>query len=122
MVITGVLLGLKEWTLLLYITGIQLLNSVFVFLRSVVSARQYFTTDAWLSVLDKSLMILLCGVFLYLPWVFGHINLLRFLQVQLACTGIAVASAFLVVSYHQWWARGQKENIHLIFRSIAPFA
>jgi O-antigen/teichoic acid export membrane protein len=122
MVITGLLLGLKEWTLLLYITGIQLLNSVFVFLRSVISARQYFTTDAWLSVLDKSLMILLCGSFLYFPLVFGRINLLLFLQVQLVCTALAILAAFLVVTLNKWWPGGQKENLLTIFRSIAPFA
>jgi O-antigen/teichoic acid export membrane protein len=122
MITAGLLTGLKEWTLLLYITGIQLLNSVFVFLRSVVSARQYFTTDAWLSVLDKTLMILLCGGFLYFPLLFGRISLLLFLQVQLASTGLAVLAAFMVVTGKQWWQGGEKENIWLLIRSIAPFA
>lgn len=122
MVITGVLLDLKEWTLLLYITGIQLLNSIFLFLRSVISARQYFTTDAWLSVLDKSLMILLCGGFLYFPLVFGRISLLIFLQVQSVCTGLAVLAALLVVAVNNWWSGGQKEMLTGLLRSIAPFA
>jgi O-antigen/teichoic acid export membrane protein len=122
MVITGLLLGVKEWTLLLYITGIQLLNSVFLFLRSIISARQYFTTDALLSVLDKSLMILLCGGFLYFPLAFGKISLLIFLQVQTVCTGLAVLAALLVVTTNNWWKGGQQEKLRGVFRSIAPFA
>ena len=122
MIIAGLLAGLKDWTLLLYITGIQLLNSLFVFLRSVVSARQQFTTDAWLSVLDKSLMIILCGALLYFPLVFGRINIVLFLQVQLLCTALAVAAALVVISVNQWWQGGAKENLVEVLRAIAPFA
>ncbi|MBK5272121.1 MAG: hypothetical protein JJE22_14020, partial [Bacteroidia bacterium] len=70
-VLVAAFAGIKEWTILFNIIFIQILTSLFLFFRSIITAQQWFRTDAWLSVLDKTLMILLCGSFLYYPAVFG---------------------------------------------------
>lgn len=81
--------GLHEWSILVPVIAIQVFSSLFLFGRAILTARQWFFTDAWLSVLDKTLMILLCGTFLYFPAIAGHISVERFLFAQLGCTVIA---------------------------------
>lgn len=90
--------GIERWDILILVILIQVLTSFFVFLRNVVTARQWFRLDAWLSVLDKSLMILLCAGFLYFPLTFGKISLLTFLYIQLICTALAVCIAAILLS------------------------
>src|SRR6476620_6112026 len=76
---------ITSWQLFFYVILIQALTSLFVFLRSIITAHQYFTTDAWFSVIDKLLMILICGAMIYTSF-FIRINLVIFLQVQTLCT------------------------------------
>ena len=91
--------GIKRWDILTGVIIIQFLTFLFVFLRNVVTANQWFKTDAWLSVLDKALMILACGAFIFWPSVFGSINISRFLFAQIACTTIAVFIAIFFLAF-----------------------
>lgn len=91
------LTGVKQWEILGSVIAIQILTSIFVFLRSIITAQQWFTTDAWLSVLDKGLMILLCGSFIYYPSVAGKITIDKFLLIQIICTAIAVLCVMMVL-------------------------
>jgi O-antigen/teichoic acid export membrane protein len=104
------------------VIAIQVLNSVFVFLRSLVTARQFFKTDAFLSVLDKTLMIGLCAPFIFFPQRFGDITLPLFLQWQMLATGIAVVSAAVFL----FWKKGEQPvapvSTPLILQGIMPFA
>ncbi|HZH99507.1 MAG TPA: hypothetical protein VEX63_00085, partial [Flavisolibacter sp.] len=59
--VAGWLTGIHNWRILLFVILIQSLNAAFVFVRSMVTARQHFKADAWLSILDKLLMILFCA-------------------------------------------------------------
>lgn len=98
LVIVGGLSGIQRWDILLYVALIQVAMSLFVFFRSIITAYQWFRADAWLSVADKTLMILSCGILLYFPSVFGPVSIERFLFLQLACmtTAILVAVAWLL--------------------------
>jgi O-antigen/teichoic acid export membrane protein len=118
----GWITNLDQWQLLFYVAGIQMLTSFFLFLRSLVTANQFFTTDAFFSVIDKTLMILLCGGFIYYPLTFGSINLLLFLKVQLLCTSLAVLAALFFVIKKQLFQSGIKEDIFSILKAITPFA
>jgi O-antigen/teichoic acid export membrane protein len=120
--LTGWITGLEQWTLVLYVAGIQLLGSFFVFLRSLITANQFFTTDALLSVLDKFLVILFCAGLIYYPASFGSINLFLFLKIQLACTGIATLSALFFALKKQLFVKGAKEDLASIIKTITPFA
>ncbi|MGZ3852038.1 MAG: hypothetical protein ACXVBX_04550, partial [Flavisolibacter sp.] len=81
----GWLTKISEWNILFYVIAIQALTSLLIFFRNVITANQYFGTDAWISVIDKSLMVVLCGSILYTS-VFGGMSLVLFLQVQTVCT------------------------------------
>ncbi|MDP9230575.1 MAG: polysaccharide biosynthesis C-terminal domain-containing protein [Bacteroidota bacterium] len=82
--------GIERWDILWLVILIQIFTSFFLFLRNLITAQQRFRTDAWLSVLDKTLMILVCGSFLYFPFSFGSISIEKFLLIQVACTGGAI--------------------------------
>jgi O-antigen/teichoic acid export membrane protein len=87
------LTGVRQWDIIIFLIIIQALTSLLLFFRSIITARQWFRTDSWLSVLDKSLLIILCGSLLYFPMVFETITIRKFLFFQMTCTGLATISA-----------------------------
>ena len=89
--------GIRQWNILAGVIAIQVLISLFVFLRSIITAQQWFSTEAWLSVLDKGLMILLCGSFIYFPSFLGAITLERFLQAQISSTLLAISVVLIIL-------------------------
>ena len=91
--------GVKRWDIVWGVIIIQFLTFLFVFLRSVVTAYQWFRTDAWLSVLDKTFMILACGGFILWPALFGAINIHKFLLAQMACTSIAILVTMAILLF-----------------------
>ena len=116
------LTGIEEWNILFYIIAIHLLNSFFLFLRSIITAQQFFVADAWFSVIDKLILILLASGFIYWPAFFGHISLSLFLQVQLASTFIALVIAFsFLLNRKLFKSSGEKINLVSTLRSTLPF-
>ena len=96
-VAVALLSGVKRWDILAGVIAIQFLTFLFLFLRNIITANQWFRTDAWLSVLDKSLMILLAGGFIFLPAIFGSINIDKFLLAQIISTTIAVIIVVVIL-------------------------
>lgn len=117
----GWLTKISHSYILFYVIAIQCLTSLLIFFRSIVTAHQYFSVDAWVSVIDKSLMILFCGSILYTSF-FGTISLLLFLQVQMICTAIAGLVAFLFIVKKGLMVTIGKENIDKIIKLVMPFA
>lgn len=99
--LVAMLTGIERWDILVAVIFIQALTSLFIFFRAIVTAQQWFKTDAWLSILDKSLMLLLCGGFLISPAWFGPVTIERFLWIQVACTGCAVMTALFILIYRK---------------------
>jgi O-antigen/teichoic acid export membrane protein len=97
-VTVAILTGVNRWDILSGVIIIQFLTFLFVFLRNLVTANQWFKTDAWLSVLDKILMILACGAFIFIPASFGVINIQKFLLAQIASTTIAILIVVIILS------------------------
>lgn len=89
--------GVRDWQVLTGVICIQALTSLFLFFRAIITAEQFFRADAWLSVLDKFLMILLCAVFLYWPASFGAMTIPKFLYLQAICLGIAIGVAIIIL-------------------------
>ena len=85
--------GVQQSSIIIYLIIIQVLVSLFIFFRSVITSQQWFRTDSWLSVFDKALLIILCGSLLYFPRIFEPITINRFLFFQAICTGLAAISA-----------------------------
>jgi O-antigen/teichoic acid export membrane protein len=93
-------------------------------LRNIITANQWFTTDAWLSVLDKSLMILLAGGFIFSPAIFGSINIDKFLLAQIISTTIAIIIVVVILYSNQIIFTKPRLNFftrRVIF-AVLPFA
>ncbi|HEU4472503.1 MAG TPA: polysaccharide biosynthesis C-terminal domain-containing protein [Flavisolibacter sp.] len=122
-VLAAWLSGLRQWEILTYVLAIQALNSLFLFLRGMVTAAQFYTADAWFSVIDKLMMTLICGGMLYTTLA-GPISLLRFLQVQSLCTALAVMAVMFFLYRRYPRNAGQPASspaLSLLKRSF-PFA
>jgi len=117
----GRLTHISHWEILFLVIIIQIFTSLLIFCRNIVTANQYFGTDAWLSVIDKMLMIIFCGSILYTS-LFGKISLLLFLQVQAACTALAIAVSFILILKKRLIIIAEKQNIENIIKLVLPFA
>jgi O-antigen/teichoic acid export membrane protein len=117
----GWLTHISHWRILFLVIIIQALTSLLIFCRNVVTANQYFGTDAWLSVIDKMLMIIFCGSILYTSF-FGKISLVLFLQIQATCTALAVTVSFILILKKKLLATAGNENIEGIIKQVLPFA
>jgi O-antigen/teichoic acid export membrane protein len=116
--------GVTRWDIVWAVMIIQFLTFLFVFLRGIVTANQWFKTDSVLSVLDKTLMIIACGCFLFATKIFGPITMDRFLIAQISCTLLAV-----IVTISILFSRGivfKKPHLGFfrkkLFLDIFPFA
>jgi O-antigen/teichoic acid export membrane protein len=107
--------------LLFYIVSIQALTSLFTFLRGIITAHQYFITDAFLSIIDKTLMILLCSLFLYTSLV-SAFSLFTFLKIQLLCTAFAVAVVITIIITKTLYRNSVSAPHKLILYQLIPFA
>ena len=110
-----------QWSFVLYIVLIQALTSLFVFLRSLITANQYFTADAWFSIIDKLLMVLICGCIIY-GSLSSHMTLQLFLQIQLSCTVLAVFAALFFILREKLFIVNGAEDIDMMIKKVLPFA
>ncbi|HMU44992.1 MAG TPA: polysaccharide biosynthesis C-terminal domain-containing protein [Chitinophagaceae bacterium] len=89
--------GIGRWDIVAGLIFIQVFTFLFVFTRAIITGSQWFRADAWLSVLDKTMMIILCGGFLFIPTIFGHITINLFLFFQAISTFTALMVAVIVL-------------------------
>jgi O-antigen/teichoic acid export membrane protein len=123
-VIIAELSGVKRWNILFGVIAIQFLTFLFLFLRNVITANQWFKTDAWLSVLDKTLMIVVCGSFIFLPVFFGTINIQKFITAQIVSTAIATFTVIIILLSRgiTFKKPGLKFFNRTVIFSVLPFA
>lgn len=115
--------GVTRWDIVLYTMLIQIFSSLLTFFRSIITAHQWFRADAWISVLDKTLMIILGGLLIYAPTVFGQLTIEKFLVLQFSCLAFAmfVSWIFLLIKGINFWPkRGWKPGWSLV-RKAFPF-
>jgi len=122
--IVALLSGVNRWDILAGVMAIQFLTFLFLFLRNIVTANQWFTTDAWLSVLDKSLMILIAGSFIFLPAIFGSINIDKFLLAQVLSTTVAIIIVVVILYSNKITFKKPRLNFFTrsVIYSVLPFA
>ena len=120
----ALLAGVKRWDILAGVIVIQFLTFLFLFLRNIITANQWFRTDAWLSVLDKALMILFAGCFIFLPMVFGSIDIDRFLFAQVISTTIAIIIVVVILYAKKIVFKKPQLNFFTrgVLYSVLPFA
>lgn len=96
---TGAFLGYwhRAFLLLLFLSLNQFLLSLISFFRAHLAGLHHFRADALLSILDKSLTIILCGLFLYTGFFEQGMNVTLFAGLQTLSLGLAALLGFLMV-------------------------
>lgn len=97
--ITGIIMGFegREMLMLLGVLIFQTLNAMVQFLRSNVAGLHRFKADGVLSILDRFLMIVICGLLLVIPATGEHFKIEWFIYVQIFSYGMAAFIAFIVL-------------------------
>ncbi len=122
----AVVIGYRGFMLkLLFWTAInQFLNTFLLYLRSNISALLMFKTDSVLSVLDRLIMIVLCGVLLWGGVTSEPFRIEWFVYCQTAAYVIAVALALVIVV-----SKSRLHRLHwnrpfflMILKKSLPFA
>ena len=111
---------ISQWQIFFYIIAIQALGSFFIFLRGVLTANQYFLTDAIFSVVDKAILILLCSGFIYGS--LGFLSILHFVQLQTTTTLLAVIALSILLVKRSVFIESQQQSAVTIITRTAPFA
>ncbi len=124
--ILGYVIGYKgeEFSLLMLLAVNQFLSSMVLYLRSNIAGLHYFKLDGFLSILDRSLMILICSVLLWGDLSIGAFKIQWFVYAQFFAYLIAAFFSFLLVMKH---AKSFKFKLDLkmfriIIRESLPFA
>lgn len=119
-IVTGIalLLGYRGWqiSLLLGILLIQSTNSVLQFIRSNVNGLHLFKADGLLSVIDRFLMILICGFLFFLPATKDHFKIEWFVAAQIAAYAFAVLIGIIILK------RFTKVKVRLSFHTARVFS
>jgi O-antigen/teichoic acid export membrane protein len=119
--------GSREFGLLALLTLCQALNSLILYLRSNFEGLLLFKWDSLFSVLDRVLMIVICGFLLWGPHfsIFEfQFSIYHFVYAQLIAYGITAALAFTVIARKARFRRlrWDRRFFLVILRKSAPFA
>jgi O-antigen/teichoic acid export membrane protein len=121
----GALLGYgsTEFRLLAWLTVAQFLNSLILYLRSNFEGLLLFKWDSLFSVLDRVLMIVICGLLLWSP-LRERFNIYWFVYAQVAAYAVTALLAFVVIARKARFKRlrWDKRFFLVILRKSAPFA
>lgn len=120
----GIHFSAEQLKLLALLVMMQILMSFYAFLRSNVSALHLFKTDAMLSVLDKLLTSIICGLILWTSVIKSPISATLFIYSQIIGYVIAIIVATLVLSAKKLEIRFTVKTtlIKDIFRQSYPYA
>jgi O-antigen/teichoic acid export membrane protein len=86
-----------QFHLLFFLIFNQFLISFTLYLRSNISALHFFRTDSFLSVLDRSLMIVICSVLLFTAYFRVHFSIEWFVYAQTAAYILTSVITFFIV-------------------------
>lgn len=121
----GALLGYgsTEFRLLAWLTVAQFLNSLILYLRSNFEGLLLFKWDSLFSVLDRVLMIVICGLLLWSP-LRERFNIYWFVYAQVAAYAVTALLAFVVIARKARFKRlrWDKRFFLVILRKSTPFA
>lgn len=95
-ILYGYVFGYTGWMSLLILVAVNLmLLSLVLFLRSSIAALGHYRLDSMLSVLDKALMIVICGYLLFLSGI--DFNIYHFVYAQMVSLGITACISLLLL-------------------------
>lgn len=108
--------------------GFLILNQFFItliaYIRSHFSGLLFFKTDAFISVLDRILLIIFCGMLLFGPWKADNFQIEWFVWILTGCYGITFLIALLLLFQKIGIPKikFQKQFSWAIMRQSLPFA
>ena len=122
----GLLMGYKavHFSLLWILALNQFLASFIMYLRSNISGLHYFRTDSLISVLDRTLVIIICGILLWGNVTDRAFRIEWFVYSQTVAYTITAVVAFLIVFYRSGYFRLRLDlhKFSAILRESYPFA
>ena len=86
-----------ELYLLSFLVFNQFLITLIAYIRSYFGGLMLFKTEAFIGVLDRLLLIVLCGIVLYFPVTDTPFKIEWFIWLQTICYGIALLVAFVLL-------------------------
>ncbi|MGL6268409.1 MAG: polysaccharide biosynthesis C-terminal domain-containing protein [Chitinophagaceae bacterium] len=89
------LTGIREYKLLWMLIILQIGSSMLQFVRSYLTAAQYFRQDTIISVLDKLIVIILVWGIILFPNITGPISISRFVAIQVAGIAFSITVGIL---------------------------
>ena len=119
--------GSQEFRLLALLTLCQALNSLILYLRSNFEGLLLFRWDSLFSILDRLLMIVICGFLLWGPGLSilnSQFSIYHFVYAQLAAYSLTAALALIVIGRKAGLKRLRWDwpFFLVILRKSAPFA
>ena len=122
----GLLMGYDshQFHLLYFLIGNQFLLSFILYLRSNLSGLHLFKTDSFISITDRTLMLIICGGLLLCPVTRKHFHIEWFVYSQTIAYLITFFIAFFIVLRHAKVFKFQFDYkfLVLIFKQSYPFA
>lgn len=112
----------EQMQLLYFLIAIQVLSSFFLFFRALITAHQAFRADAFISVIDKLLVTILCIPFIYFIAQFKEIDLQLFLQLQLISLIVSILVCLLVLIKLKALHPGVNSSVKGMLQLALPFA
>ncbi len=122
----GVTVGYDSlrFKMLLFLAINQFLISFIQYLRSNIAGLQLFVLDSFFSVLDKTLMIAICGILIWGNWLAVDFTIMHFVYGQTLAYVVAAIIVFAVVlvKTKRLTFKINKPFLILIIKQTAPFA
>jgi O-antigen/teichoic acid export membrane protein len=114
----------KQFQLLLFLILNQFIASFILYLRSNISGLHLFKTDSLISVLDRVIMILICGVILWGNVTQKPFRIEWFVYAQTAAYSMTLVFTFFIVLYRAEFfkPRFDRKFLIIILRQSYPFA
>lgn len=110
--------------LLFWIVIIQLMTSFLLYLRSNIAGLGFYRVDSFLSILDKLLLIIICGALFLTPSLRGTFQIEWFLYGQIGALGVSILAAtlFLLPKVRLTGHKVKITFMWLILKQSYPFA
>lgn len=126
-IVAGYAWGFREtlvWWMLLGITVNQFLQTFVLFLRSNLAGLGLYRLDSWMSVVDKTLLVLIGGILLWVPAWRSQFTILWFILAHTAAYLITIGILFFLLRPRLGNLRWRWRPVQLwsFLRQSAPYA
>lgn len=113
-----------RFKMLLFLAINQFLISFIQYLRSNIAGLQQFVLDSFFSVLDKTLMIIFCGILIWGNWLVRDFTIMHFVYGQTLAYLVAAILVFMMVFFkvNSFHFKFNKTFLILILKQTVPFA